>query len=355
MLCKVQNTWQWPKNLPKMTQEPSTDISTQTYTVCLWLLCSPWEQTSTKAASYLTVMARRWPSVMKPKINLSPSTRAKTQVLLFWTYKCLQHIQHPFFLVFWAVSNSYKAYRKKFKQLLHIKFHRNNISWKPKKFATTNFCSCNSVVNILCTNLYVMYNLFTMNSWMYMWQSRVEIEDYSVITLLHSKRRIAELLLRAGLIRSKAIEIRHGITFNFYTGLPHMVTIDVWLGMAMLKFTLLKHCGWVAVVQICLWRCQIRFYSTTHPQMSAVISFPTTLLPLPWLSLAKTSQYFLSGCHIVAESIMHRSCGAWPMRVTMSVLRKPLVRKAANPRAPLFARATLHSLQSHWVSKCKRW
>ena len=144
-----------------------------------------WEQTSTKAASYLTVMARRWPLVMKPKINSSPSTRAKTQVLLFWTSSACSIYSTLFSSFFWVVSNSYKAYRKKFKQLLHVKFHRNNISRKPKKFATTNFCSCNSVVNILCTNLYVMYNLFTMNSWMYMWQSRVEIEGYSVSNFDH--------------------------------------------------------------------------------------------------------------------------------------------------------------------------
>ena len=114
-----------------------------------------------------------------------------------------------------------------------------------------------------------------------------------------------------------------------------MVTKDVWLGMAMLRSTLLKHCDWVAVVQICLWGCQIRFYSTTHPQMSAVISFPTTLLPLPWLSLPKTSQYFLSVCHIVAELIMHRSCGAWPTRVTMSVLRQTTSTKGCKPKSTI--------------------
>ena len=101
---------------------------------CLWLLCSSWEQTSTKAASYLTAAARRWPSVMNPKINLPPSTGAKTQVLLFWTYRCLQHISSLFsrFMVFELSAVHRKLTAKNWSSYwLHVKiltetiFHKN--------------------------------------------------------------------------------------------------------------------------------------------------------------------------------------------------------------------------------------
>ena len=86
-----------------------------------------------------------------------------------------------------------------------------------------------------------------------MWQSQVEIQHYSISTmLLRLKRCSAVLLLRVGLIRvpklhqclinlhsvyephlnrntalqhferGNAIEIRNGIMLDFYPGLPHM-------------------------------------------------------------------------------------------------------------------------------------
>ena len=64
-----------------------------------------------------------------------------------------------------------------------------------------------------------------------MWQSCVEIEGYSVAYF--DRIAVFEALSLSPALngssalqrfeRSDAIEIRDGITFDFYTGLPHMV------------------------------------------------------------------------------------------------------------------------------------
>ena len=65
---------------------------------------------------------------------------------------------------------------------------------------------------------------------MHMWQSRVEMEGYSVayfdrVAVFEALPLSPALNGRSALQRfecSNAIEIHDGITFNFYTRLPHM-------------------------------------------------------------------------------------------------------------------------------------
>ena len=91
----------------------------------------------------------------------------------------------------------------------------------------------------------------------------------------------------------------------------------------MLRSALRKYYGCVAVGQICLWGMSnqvLQYDSSTnecshlpphHTVAFAVAQFAENLITV-----------FLSVCHIVPESIMHRLCGAWPMRVQISALRQ---------------------------------